>query len=331
MRSVRVASAATALLLVTGLGLAGCSPKANGALTTSGAISATEVQVAAEVAGKVSTVAVDEGQQIKQGDAVATLDAGALEIMVRQAQAALQMAQSKLAEAKAGPRTAQVEQVDAVVRQAQSAVDGAQKAYDNLQQALDKKAATQAQVDAAQTQLNVAQAGLDGARAQASLVKQGATTEQLKQLQAAVDQAQAAFDLAQLNLQRATVKAPVTGSVLRRLVEPGAMVGPGTPVATLADLSDLWLQVYVPEDQLAAVKLGTQAQVSVDAYPGRTFRAEVSYISDTAEFTPRNVQTKEERATTVYAVKLKLLDGLGGELKPGMPADVTFSAPEGAK
>ncbi|MHB9145698.1 MAG: HlyD family secretion protein [Symbiobacteriia bacterium] len=332
MRSVHVASAATALILAMGVGLVGCSPSTSGKnLTTSGTITATEVQVAAEVVGKVSSVAVDEGQRVKQGDAVATLDAGTLDIQVRQARAALQSVQSKLAEAKAGPRAAQVQQVDAALRQAQAALDGAQKGYDAVRQAFDKKAATQAQLDAAETQLKIVQAQADGAQAQANLVKQGASAEQLKQLQAAVDQAQAGLDMAQLNRQRAAVKAPIGGVVVRRLVEPGAMVAPGAPIAVLANLDDLWLRVYVPEDQLSQAQLGTQVQVRVDSYPGRTFRAEVSYISDTAEFTPRNVQTKEERATTVYAVKLRLLDGLGGELKPGMPADVVFATPGGAK
>lgn len=327
MRSLHlIAVVAAALLPLT---LTGCSAGSRGDLSTSGTITATEVSVAAEVAGKVTQVLAEEGQKVKKGDPVAQLDAASLELQAKQAAAALEAARARLAEAKAGPRAAQLRQAEALAQQAEAALAGARKNYDAIKQLYDQGAATKAQFDAATTQLQTAQAQAGAARAQADLVRQGATQEQLQQLQAAVGQAQAAADLAKLNLDRAIVKAPVDGVVVRRLVEPGALVAPGSAVAVIDNLDDLWLRVYVPENQLNLVKLGMPASVTVDAFPGKTFRAEVSYISDSAEFTPRNVQTKEERATTVYAVKLRLLEGLTGELKPGMPADVTFSIPEG--
>jgi HlyD family secretion protein len=313
------------ILLLT-LILAGCSSGTKGDLTTSGTIMATEVNVAPEVAGSVKEVLVNEGAKIAQGDPVVRLDTAALDLQVQQAKAALALAEAKLAEAQAGARPDQIRQSDQLAAQARADQEGAQKSYNTIKQLYDQGAATKTQLDAVTTQLDAATAKAKAAQAQADLVRQGSTAEQIKQLEAAVAQAKATADLVQLNQSKTTVKAPISGVVLHRLVEPGALVAPGAAVATLANLDDLWLRVYVPENQLDKVKLGQTVSVMVDAFPKRTFQSEVIQISDKAEYTPRNVQTKEERVSTVYAVKLKLKEGLGGELKPGMPADVTFPA-----
>jgi HlyD family secretion protein len=187
--------------------------------------------------------------------------------------------------------------------------------------------ALELQAEQAEAGLRVAEARRDEAK-RLSALSPAVTPEQIKQLEGAVDQAAAALKLAQLAVKRATVAAPISGTILRRLVEPGALVPGGAPLFTMANLDDLWLRVYVPEDELGRVSLGKSVRVEVDSFPGRSFRAEVAWISEQAEFTPRNVQTAKERATTVYAVKLRLREGLGGQLKPGMPADVEF--PSGA-
>jgi HlyD family secretion protein len=152
----------------------------------------------------------------------------------------------------------------------------------------------------------------------------------VNQAQAADDQARAAVRGALANLElidaqiaKAVVTAPTDGVVLTLAVEPGSVVSAGALVFTVAQLDRLTITVYVPEDRIGEVALGMPATISVDSYPGVTFRAMVTYLADFAEFTPRNVQTVEGRRSTVYAVKLILMDGIG-DLKPGMPADVTF-------
>ncbi|HHW13811.1 MAG TPA: HlyD family efflux transporter periplasmic adaptor subunit [Firmicutes bacterium] len=319
-----------AAVLVTGVvaavWLGAEAGKDDGTLSTSGTIEATEIPVAAEVAGKVVRVEAEEGRRVAAGDVLVRLETTALAIQLEQAQAALKLAEARLAEARVGPRPSQVRQAEELARQAAAALDGAQKNYATVKKLFDQGVAPRTQLDAATTQLHTAEAQAEAARAQAEVVRQGATREQRQQLEAAVAQAQAAVELARFNLDRTEVKAPVGGVVVRRLIEPGALVAPGATLVTLADLDDLWLKVYVPENQLNQVKLGMRVGVQVDAYPHRQFMAQVVQINDRAEFTPRNVQTKKERATTVYAVKLRLLEGLAGELKPGMPADVTFAA-----
>jgi len=124
-------------------------------------------------------------------------------------------------------------------------------------------------------------------------------------------------------VEKLTVYAPMDGTILTRNVEDGEFVQPGAVAFSMANLNELTITVYVPEDQYGNISLGQQASVTVDSFPNETFDAVVTHIADQAEFTPRNVQTVEGRSSTVYAVKLKVTD-LEGKLKIGMPADVVF-------
>ena len=145
----------------------------------------------------------------------------------------------------------------------------------------------------------------------------------MDQAQAAVKEAEAQLALLDLQMEKLTLHAPVDGVVLTRSIQPGEVIQTGMTVMTLAKLDRLKITVYIPEDRYGEVKLGDSASLSVDSFPGETFSASVTRIADQAEYTPRNVQTKEERQTTVYAVELSV-ENPDGKLKPGMPVDVTF-------
>ena len=140
----------------------------------------------------------------------------------------------------------------------------------------------------------------------------------------AVKLAQANLDLLDAQMAKIAVTAPVDGVVLTRAGEPGSVVNPGGTVLTLGRLDQLTITVYIPETRIGEVVVGESATVKVDSFAGQTFSAVVNYIATQAEFTPRNVQTVDGRSNTVYAVKLQLAD-TSGKLKPGMPADVTFT------
>jgi HlyD family secretion protein len=138
-----------------------------------------------------------------------------------------------------------------------------------------------------------------------------------------VAQAESTVDLIEIQLDQLTVVAPTSGVVLIRNIEPGELAQAGITVITIGQLDKLSITVYVPEDQYGQIKLGDSAVVSVDSFPDELFNAVVTRIADQAEYTPRNVQTQEDRKTTVFAVELSV-DDPGGKLKPGMPADVSF-------
>ena len=145
----------------------------------------------------------------------------------------------------------------------------------------------------------------------------------LEQAKSTLAQAEASLALIDAQMAKLTVYAPMDGIILNRNVEPGEFVQPGAMAFTMADLNNITITVYVPEDRYGQITLGQSAEVTVDSFPGVTFTAEVIQIADQAEFTPRNVQTVEGRSSTVYAIKLKVTN-TEGKLKIGMPADVVF-------
>jgi HlyD family secretion protein len=161
------------------------------------------------------------------------------------------------------------------------------------------------------------------AEAQVSGLNAGATAEQIKALEARVAQAKAARDALATQREMMTLAAPITGTVISIVTHPGEIAAPAAEILTLADLNDLKLTVYVPENRIGLVQVGKPVRVTVDSFPGRTFEGEVSHIADSAEFTPRNVATQEERVNLVFAVDIRLSNE-DGSLKPGMPADVAF-------
>mgnify|MGYP000047132178 FL=1 len=175
--------------------------------------------------------------------------------------------------------------------------------------------------EGARAQLNQAEATLRSAQPTAHLVEQRA--REVEAARAAVEQAEAALRLVEANRSETLLRAPISGIVLARLLEVGDLVSPGSPLLTVADLRRPYLQVFVPEADLGRVKLGQRVEVRVDAFPQRTFAGRVVEIANRAEYTPGNVQTREERTKLVFAVKIAV-ENPGGVLKPGLPADAVI-------
>lgn len=303
------------------------------ALTASGTIEATDVLVAPELAGRVTAIDFAEGEAVTAGQTLAVLDDVLLRAQRAQAEAAFDAARAafravaaNLALLQAGPTQEQLRVAQSAVDRAQATADAAQSAYD----ALPAAAQSSSQGKTLKQQLDIALSTLDNAQAQLDLLKAGARPEQLEAAQALADAAQSQADAAaaalgvlDVQIAKLALTAPMTGIVLQRLAEPGQVILPGGAVARIADLEHLTITVYVSEDRYGRIALGDLAAVAVDSFPGETFEATVVRIADQAEFTPRNVQTAEGRKSTVYAVRLSI-EGSGGKLKPGMPAEVTF-------
>lgn len=226
-----------------------------------------------------------------------------------------------------------------VLTVAKDALDAAEAELEQAQDAYIELLGTEAadQIQEARAEVSVARESFNTAKDRLSQLQTGEDSPQvaiaataleqakagLQQVETAVRQAEANLSLLKTQIEKLTVYAPMDGVVLTRNVEPGEFVQPGAVTFAIADLSDMTITVYIPEDRYGEIYLGQQAEVSVDSFPGETFDAEVIHIGDQAEFTPRNVQTVEGRSSTVYAIKLKV-DDRDGKLKIGMPADVTF-------
>jgi len=250
-------------------------------------------------------------------------------------------AEKGLAEARAAFLVA-----DSVKVQAENAAEGGglqDAAYDYYNVKLDELNAAQKSfntltntnaeddVQYARGQVVVAQQRYDAAYSRLLSLQTGTQSpavvsakNALDQTQTALEQAQANLDFIDIQIAKLDVFAVMDGVILTRNIEPGEFVQPGAIALTMADLTNLTITVYVPEDRYGQVSLGQTAEVRVDSFPDLTFSATVIHIADQAEFTPRNVQTVEGRSSTFYAVKLKVADQ-EGKLKIGMPADVIFS------
>jgi HlyD family secretion protein len=183
-------------------------------------------------------------------------------------------------------------------------------------------------LDRAESAFEVANAALEQAEEQLALVEEGPRSETVRAQRAVVAQARANVARAEAALANAVVTAPFDGIVTIVHREAGEAVAPGAPVVTLLAPDDRWVRIYVPEYQMGRVQLGLAAVIVSDTYPDRVYDGEVVFVGNEAEFTPRNVQTAEERTKLVYAVKVRVSGDPGFELKPGIPVDVTLLSPD---
>ena len=215
---------------------------------------------------------------------------------------------------------------------AEAELDEAEMAYDDLltTESADRVLEARANLTVAQERYEVAQDTLSRLQTgenspQVKIAAMGLEQAKaaLQQAESGVRQAEANLSLLDTQIAKLIIPAPMDGVILTRNVEPGEFVQPGAVTFAMANLDNMTITVYVPEDRYGQISLGQQADVTVDSFPGESFTAEVIHIADQAEFTPRNVQTVEGRSSTVYAIKLKVTNS-DGKLKIGMPADVTF-------
>jgi multidrug resistance efflux pump len=213
------------------------------------------------------------------------------------------------------------------VNSAGAAYDGAVAALNDLYALRNDPQQVNAQVNAAETQYNAAEAAAQVAQAQVDALRAGATAEEIAMAEAQVEQAQAALDALLVMRDKLTIAAPVSGLVLETSIHRGELAAPGATLLTLGDLDKVTLTVYVPENRLGQVLVGQQVEVRVDSFPGRVFTGAVVTIASQAEFTPRNVQTQEERVNMVFAVDVRIPNP-DHALKPGLPADATLVAQE---
>ena len=396
------------LLACVTLAATACQPGANGnTLSLSGVIEATQATIVAQVGGRVVEIAADEGDSVQAGQALVRLDDAALQVQVKQAQAAVSAAEANLAQVKSGARREEIAVAQAGLAQVQAERDGAALAYrdavkilNNPQQLLAQTDAVRAaaqvaqqnvaaaqsklaearwwrdfydddpgrhrsldkQIAIAQYNLEAAQAQLDGADAQvkalevmrfapvtlraqvnsahssysvtlasvavaeAALVelKAGATPEEIALAEAQLHQAQAQLKLARAYQARAVVRTPLTGVIVSRSARVGETTLPGAALMAVANLDEVTLVVYVPQTELPRLQPGASAQVSVDAYPGQVFAGQVTSIARQAQFTPRDIQARQDRTKVVFAVKVSLPNA-DHRLKAGMTGDVVIA------
>jgi HlyD family secretion protein len=287
--------------------LQGCGNNSHGVIEASGTIEGTDINIGSEVAGRVAAVKVDEGTRANSGDTLVIIDDEDYQLQLRQAEANLASFESAYKLALEGSRHEDIVQAEAAYRTAETD-------YTRMKELLDSQSVTRKQYDDAYARFVAAQQTY-------SKLKTGLRPEEINGARVRRDGAAVQVDLLKKRVRNCTITAPTAATVTLRSVEPGELVGVGTNIVRLTYLDKVKLTIYVSESELGHVSLGQRADVSIDAFGGgRVFPGTVTYISPVAEFTPKNVQTKEERTKLVFAVKLEIQNP-DGALKPGLPAD----------
>jgi HlyD family secretion protein len=240
--------------------------------------------------------------------------------------AQVEQTKAALADLLAGARPEEVRRAELGVSQARANLEGARLAERSAGEALRDRLAARSTLDTARTGVATSRAQARAARANLDLLLAGTRPEDIRAANQALSQARETLRLVRVQRSYAVIHAPSDGVVKSRVAEPGEMVLAGSPVVVLLDTARPWLRVFVPETKYGLVRLGDPAEVTADSFPKDVFRGRVIEIASEPEFTPKNVQSAEERVKLVFGVKIDLR-GSGEKLKPGMPADAVIATP----
>jgi HlyD family secretion protein len=330
---VRRGAAVTVVVALAAATAMRCRGQASpGASRASGYVEATEVRVAPEVGGRILEIAVREGDRVSTGAIIARLDDTDTAITLRRAQADRDQAVAQLRLLQAGARSEDVRQASAQLESAQADVKAAEAELQSaradlvrFEALLASNAGSRKQRDDAATRVAVSEARVNAARERAraasealARLKAGARVEEISAARARVAAAEAHIASLMENQKDATLTSPVSGFVTAKLADAGEVVARGTPIVTITDLDHAWANVYVDEPLVPQLKLGQPVTLATDG--GQRVPGTITFISPKAEFTPRNVQTAEERTKLVFRIKVTT-DNRDGVLKPGMPVE----------
>ena len=287
-------------------------------IVVSGHVEATEVRIATKVPGRLVQIFFEEGDLVDAGATLAQIDSTDLLLIRQAARADRDLAQAELKLRLAGARSEEIAAAQASVDQAESELAAAERDLVRLRNLHAAGSATQKQLDDAQTRHDLAASRLSGANEQWLRLKRGSRTEEIEAARARLHAGEARLAMAEQQLRDARITAPRNGRVTQKLADPGELLSAGSPVAVVTDLSAPWLTVYLSEPDLSLVALGQKVEVETDG--GVVREGTLIYVSSEAEFTPRNVQTRDERVKLVFSAKIAL-ENPDGLWKPGMPAE----------
>ena len=297
-----------------------------GLITASGHVEATEVRIAAKTPGTLAALRVDEGDRVAAGQTLAEVDTIDIELALDAARAERSQADAELRLRRAGSRKEDIAEARAQVARAEADLDGAEKDLARMEGLLAAGSGTQTSRDDAGARRAAAGAAVTAAQERLRKTEAGSRPEEIDAARARVAAADARIAQLEQQMKDAAMLSPVAGVVSEKVAEVGELLARGSAVVVVTALADAWLTVYVAEPDLARIRLGQTAEVRTD--DGQTRQGRVTFIASQAEFTPRNVQTRDERVKLVFKVKVGLpnQDGL---FKPGMPAEARLT-PAGA-
>lgn len=309
------------LLLLFLLIIAGCSDNGdNEFIEESGTIEATNIILSSQVSGKVNNIYANEGDLINAGDTLLIIDHDILSIKLKQSIAAKNAAEAKLNLALNGARKEDIVLAKEQLNQTKANFDLANADFERMKNLFDKQAITKKQFDEIRTRFEIVNSQYNAAKENLKKIKNISRPEEITQVKANFENANANIELIKKQISDSHIVSPINGYVVQRFVELGESVNYGSSIFKISDLLKVKLVVYVNEENLGKVKLGQSVEVTNDSYKDKSYKGKVIYISPEAEFTPKNIQTKDERTKLVFAIKIEVQNP-EYELKAGMPAD----------
>lgn len=295
---------------------------ANGKMKLYGNVDIREVELSFRVPGRLAEVRVDEGDAVKAGDVLATLDAQRYRDALAKAMGDRDVAAANMAKFRAGYRNEEVGQARALVSQMEAQVENAVRVARRREELLKSGAISAQERDDAVAQRDALLAQLQSARKGFQLQSSGYRAEEVQGAAAGLRAAEAAVAAAMTDLADTEIIAPSDGRVLSRVREPGAMAQAGATVLVVSLERPIWVRAYAPEPLLGKLRLGMPVLVHTDSRPGKPYPGTVGFISPVAEFTPKNVETEALRTDLVYRLRIVVEEADGG-LRQGMPVTVT--------
>jgi HlyD family secretion protein len=319
MKSVLKISLIIILIYATG-----CSNDDSNKITASGNIEIKETIVSAKVTGEVISILRDEGIRVNKGDTIIIIDHDNLDLQLAQAVASRQVAEAQLNLLKAGARSEDINQAENNLKQAGITLELAENDKDRMTDLYKSQAITKKQYEDVLAKYELSVSQFNTAKENLKKLKNLARPEEIKQSEANLERQIAAVNLLKKNIHDSYIQAPLNGYIVNMFIEEGETVSMLSSLFKVSNLDVAELVIYISEEKLGKVKLGQKSEVSTDTFKDKIYQGEVIYISPEAEFTPKNIQTEEERTKLVYAVKIRIPNP-NQELKAGMPADATIN------
>jgi len=295
--------------------------------------------------------------QVRQQERVVALRRDVVEGQVEQARGEAQASRVAADRVREGLRPQEIRVAEAELAQTEAQLAQSRAEYDRISNLVKEGVTPRQQLDNVEAALRTAESAREAAAQRLAIAREGSRRQDIAEAEARAETAQAGVNVAQagrtdVDVQRAAlsaararekelmaqleaaktqlsyteIRAPLDGVVLTKNVEAGEFVNPGTPVVTIANIDDLWMNIYIPETQTGLVKLGQEVRVTVDSFPGESFKGKITFVSSESEFTPKTILTQEERIKLVYRTKVTL-ENTQQRLKPGMPADAEIVVP----
>lgn len=293
-------------------------------IESSGTIESKDVVVSSKTAGEILEIIFSEGDKVNAGDTVLIIDHEMLDIQLLQAIAVKDAAQAQLNLMLKGARQEDIISAEQNLNQAKINFENAERDKIRMENLYNSRSITQKQFEDAVVRYELMNAQYKAAQENYNKIKKIFRPEEIEQAKANLNKAIAGVELLKKNIRDCFVTSPINGFIVKTFVEKGETVSPMSSLFKVSDLDNIELKIYVSAEELGLVKLGQKAEISVDSFKDKTFEGTVTYISPEAEFTPKNIQTKDERTKLVFAVKISI-SNKDYNLKSGMPADAVIN------